>query len=159
MTEEARHRPDGWPLCPRCGEDELADCGYVGRALMAGLTIDQARADPLGELFCYSCLWRGRAPPPPLKLLQFETKAEREARLQAEASAAAEGERQAEVVQQLERLLEQARTGEFVGALHVLEHRDGCLTFATTRSPDVRHRLGSLVALLLKEWFRWWQPE
>lgn len=34
-------RPDGWPLCPFCGEDELGDLNEI------------ASAD--GDLFCYRC--------------------------------------------------------------------------------------------------------
>lgn len=36
-------RSDGWPLCPTCGEDELAD-----------ILNTYARADA-AELFCYRC--------------------------------------------------------------------------------------------------------
>lgn len=39
-------RPDGWPLCPVCGEDELGDVAHL-------------EADPENELFCYRCGFRG----------------------------------------------------------------------------------------------------
>lgn len=42
----SRFRADGWPLCPVCDEDELAD-----------LTHDFARRD--ARLYCYRCNWRG----------------------------------------------------------------------------------------------------
>lgn len=37
-----KKRPDGWPLCPVCGEDELGD-------------LEHALADANGRLFCYRC--------------------------------------------------------------------------------------------------------
>lgn len=45
-----RFRADGWPLCPTCGEDELADLGNT-----------YARADAI--LYCYRCGWRGVVEP------------------------------------------------------------------------------------------------
>jgi hypothetical protein len=40
---EAERRPDGWPLCPVCGEDELGDLQHWD-------------ARPFGHLFCYRCV-------------------------------------------------------------------------------------------------------
>lgn len=51
-------RPDGWPLCPQCGEDELwsafrpsppDDRGRLAQYLAATLQ-------------CYRCGWQGAAP-------------------------------------------------------------------------------------------------
>lgn len=49
--EPVRYRSDGWPLCPRCGEDELQSLATP------------PRADSV--LHCLSCLWRGVVPPAP----------------------------------------------------------------------------------------------
>jgi hypothetical protein len=48
-------RKDGWPLCPSCGDDELAS-----RVMMAYMGIESAPtlAECLaGEFFCYACPW------------------------------------------------------------------------------------------------------
>lgn len=60
MVEQC-YRRDGWPLCPRCGEDELAS------DLMLGWNGDPPRPT-LAECFtwpfyCYRCQWRGRVVP------------------------------------------------------------------------------------------------
>jgi hypothetical protein len=44
----ARRRPDGWPLCPKCGEDELYSVANPP-------TEDTIRG-------CYNCNWRPDAP-------------------------------------------------------------------------------------------------
>lgn len=46
-----RYRRDGWPLCPRCGDDELMSMAIP------------ARADSV--LQCLNCSWRGFVPPAP----------------------------------------------------------------------------------------------
>jgi hypothetical protein len=58
---ETEYREDGWPLCPRCGEDEL----YT---LMPAR--QQARRPFLGRYFehrfrCYLCSWAGLIMHPP----------------------------------------------------------------------------------------------
>lgn len=54
------YRRDGWPLCPRCGEDEL----WSAVAIFS-------MADPLGDLRCYNCNWEGRVPMKPIDLSEF----------------------------------------------------------------------------------------
>jgi hypothetical protein len=49
------HRLDGWPLCPRCNEDELWSEFTPGPPEYRG-TLEQYLAAPL---HCYSCLWTG----------------------------------------------------------------------------------------------------
>lgn len=49
------YRRDGWPLCPACGEDELADLSV--RDWPASF-----KADPASELTCYVCHWQGTLP-------------------------------------------------------------------------------------------------
>lgn len=49
------YRKDGWPLCPCCGEDELAV-----RGVPAGFGLGMTRAAMLAwyleqELYCYVC--------------------------------------------------------------------------------------------------------
>lgn len=53
----AEYRRDGWPLCPRCGEDELASQvrHQPGGFKWAPIT----PADPMACLFC---CWEGRVP-------------------------------------------------------------------------------------------------
>jgi hypothetical protein len=41
-AKRLERRPDGWPLCPFCGEDELGD-------------LTDGPANPLAPLFCYRC--------------------------------------------------------------------------------------------------------
>jgi hypothetical protein len=55
MADVYEYRRDGWPLCPSCGEDELADLNM--RHWPANTT-----ADPLAELTCYACRWVGTVP-------------------------------------------------------------------------------------------------
>ena len=55
----ATHRPDGWPLCPGCGADELADNDMHARTAEGG---PAARARSHAELTCYACHWRGHVP-------------------------------------------------------------------------------------------------
>jgi hypothetical protein len=45
---DPEYRADGWPLCPRCGEDELWSAAVP--------------ADAGGDLQCYECRWAGRVP-------------------------------------------------------------------------------------------------
>lgn len=44
MTTYTEHRADGWPLCPRCGDDELY-------SLMVPATIETIAG-------CYACNWK-----------------------------------------------------------------------------------------------------
>lgn len=48
-----RYRGDGWPLCPECGEDELADLSVRDLPF---------KADPTAELKYYVCGWSGTVP-------------------------------------------------------------------------------------------------
>src|SRR6266496_849093 len=52
MDGTFEYRADGWPLCPRCGDDELWSA-----ALPASTT---------GDLSCYRCGWSGSVPLDPL---------------------------------------------------------------------------------------------
>lgn len=55
------YRPDGWPLCPRCGEDELASVvSLSGRLVRKDGSIRQAK--PTDEMTCYNCRWNGGVP-------------------------------------------------------------------------------------------------
>ena len=45
----AEYRSDGWPLCPRCGEDELMS--------------REVHPTPLDWLKCLQCGWAGEIPP------------------------------------------------------------------------------------------------
>lgn len=54
MTPE--YRADGWPLCPECGEDELADLS------VRDWPAQSFKADPGAELRCYRCGWEGTVP-------------------------------------------------------------------------------------------------
>jgi len=42
------YRKDGWPFCPRCGEDELWSA--------------KIPAQPTDALSCYRCQWTGVVP-------------------------------------------------------------------------------------------------
>lgn len=46
-------RPDGWPLCPRCGEDELYSL-FLCADIDKKPTQEELIADGLR---CYSCHW------------------------------------------------------------------------------------------------------
>lgn len=48
MTPVYEYRVDGWPLCPRCGADEL----FSG----------EIPAKPTDDLQCLACNWRGAVP-------------------------------------------------------------------------------------------------
>ena len=50
------YRRDGWPLCPQCGEDELADLS------VRDWPAASFKADPAAELTCYVCHWHGTVP-------------------------------------------------------------------------------------------------
>jgi hypothetical protein len=54
-------RKDGWPLCPECGEDELAsDLLLRGDVHRYERRPDLTMADYLAStFFCYQCQWRG----------------------------------------------------------------------------------------------------
>lgn len=59
------YRKDGWPLCPRCGEDELMS-QYATRAFAD--TLEQKarmllRATPVDPMLCLQCRWTGFVPP------------------------------------------------------------------------------------------------
>ena len=64
-------RKDGWPLCPQCGEDELAsDLLLKGDVHRYERRPDLTMADyPASTFFCYQCQWQGtvqvRLPAPP----------------------------------------------------------------------------------------------
>jgi hypothetical protein len=54
-------RKDGWPLCPSCGDDELASVimlNYHGQDRPPTLA-----ECLLGEFFCYACTWDSRRLP------------------------------------------------------------------------------------------------
>lgn len=51
------YRKDGWPLCPRCGEDELAS------------TLFPAQPKPIDPMKCLYCGWRGEIPAMPPKVV------------------------------------------------------------------------------------------
>ncbi len=53
-VDEARHRRDGWPLCPRCGEDELMSQVPVSISI---------KAQPTDRMKCLRCAWEGVVPP------------------------------------------------------------------------------------------------
>ena len=56
-----RYRPDGWPLCPCCDEDELRSAAVMKNAArVPGPTLAECFAD---EFTCYNCGWRGRVAP------------------------------------------------------------------------------------------------
>jgi len=49
------YRPDGWPLCPQCGEDELWSkvmIAWMGQGERP--TMQQCVE---GEMTCYACNW------------------------------------------------------------------------------------------------------
>lgn len=52
---EPQYRKDGWPLCPCCGEDELADLSVRDWPV-------SFKSDPANELTCYVCRWFGTVP-------------------------------------------------------------------------------------------------
>ena len=45
------YRPDGWPLCPKCGKDKLYSVERIPQ-----------RSLPSDRLACYECPWTGRVP-------------------------------------------------------------------------------------------------
>lgn len=55
------YRRDGWPLCPRCGEDELAsqEPPFIPRP-GAGTQIRVPR--PTDRMRCLGCGWVGTVP-------------------------------------------------------------------------------------------------
>jgi hypothetical protein len=58
LTQFTEFRKDGWPLCPRCGEDEL-----YSRYLPDPPALDEQPQDILLRLYlstgvkCYRCQW------------------------------------------------------------------------------------------------------
>lgn len=61
---KAAYRPDGWPLCPQCGDDELMS---ELTTVAATRTLEEKarqllRATPSDPMLCLSCLWRGFVP-------------------------------------------------------------------------------------------------
>lgn len=59
MSQE--YRKDGWPLCPRCEDDELYSfmmIRYNGQGEQP--TLEQCFTD---EFRCYHCNWQGRIQP------------------------------------------------------------------------------------------------
>lgn len=48
-------RPDGWPLCPICGEDELMSSALDGTKLVVSLEDCKEH-----EFSCFKCRWNGR---------------------------------------------------------------------------------------------------
>lgn len=66
------YRRDGWPLCPVCGEDELASTRpidtepitdargrIIGRRLVVDVSRPHATTDPMR---CLRCGWAGTVP-------------------------------------------------------------------------------------------------
>jgi hypothetical protein len=51
-------RADGWPLCPRCEEDELYS--FLALTEARRVTVAECLADPRG-FRCYRCDWTGNA--------------------------------------------------------------------------------------------------
>lgn len=62
-------RKDGWPLCPRCGEDELWS--------------HEQPANAAGYLSCYRCMWKGFVEVRDDATREADTGARRVARLRA----------------------------------------------------------------------------
>lgn len=56
---ELKYRKDGWPLCPKCGDDELMSLN-VSRINFAGDGILVLATDPM---LCLVCRWTGQVPP------------------------------------------------------------------------------------------------
>lgn len=57
-TYYTEFRPDGWPLCPQCGEDELYSelmLDYLGEGERP--IVQDCIA---GEMACYYCNWSSR---------------------------------------------------------------------------------------------------
>lgn len=48
MSFVLTHRPDGWPLCPQCGEDELMSI--------------KLHPTPMDHMLCLYCRWEGIVP-------------------------------------------------------------------------------------------------
>lgn len=72
-----RHRPDGWPLCPRCGADELYTLDLVPGDLplplrpgQTELTDEDRREWVLAIHGCYACGWMPRTVGPLAEGLQ-----------------------------------------------------------------------------------------
>jgi len=57
-SRELEYRADGWPLCPRCGEDELASVLAL-RGKIDRKTLEIYTAKPTDEMVCYHCRWSG----------------------------------------------------------------------------------------------------
>jgi hypothetical protein len=57
------YRADGWPLCPRCGEDELMSTIPLHQANphLSG-PISLVAATPLDPMRCLACNWSGTVP-------------------------------------------------------------------------------------------------
>lgn len=53
--EPVKLRKDGWPLCPKCGDDELASGVIIG-SIEVGWDHEEVMA---GTFFCYACRWEG----------------------------------------------------------------------------------------------------
>lgn len=62
MPPTTQHRPDGWPLCPRCGEDELYADAMLKWNPPAGQPTLRECYD--SEFHCYVCRWQGFLTPP-----------------------------------------------------------------------------------------------
>lgn len=55
MTQYIEFRKDGWPLCPRCGEDELASRAHLN---YFGVGEQPTIADGIASgMVCYKCGW------------------------------------------------------------------------------------------------------
>lgn len=61
MTEDYAQRADGWPLCPRCGEDEV--WSPIWNTDRPRPSLNEFLAGPLA---CYACGWRDPGPRPPV---------------------------------------------------------------------------------------------
>ena len=65
LPHAGEYRRDGWPLCPRCGNDELASTHPITNKrdeygnVVGFLT---RRPEPTDPMRCYVCGWEGEVP-------------------------------------------------------------------------------------------------
>lgn len=68
LPHAGEYRADGWPLCPRCGNDELASFNTVtNRRDASGKVIGHMmrKPQPTDWMRCYECQWEGIVPARP----------------------------------------------------------------------------------------------
>jgi hypothetical protein len=53
-----QYRKDGWPLCPRCDEDELMSLAVA----FNGVTGEMRQPLPTDRMRCLRCNWTGVVP-------------------------------------------------------------------------------------------------